>query len=275
VGLQWKLLNAGLNLMVKKTLNRNRADLHMDPIEDQGDHAPAHAHNYLMVSPHLGETDPEWEYAWSAGGYCFNDIFPYNEIVYRDFIEFIKKDSHPALFFTLGSCNTRERDYFCDMLYEICRGHNYKLVVGCGWWKTGAHLGGHDNLFLLNTAVPHYLIFPHCDAVIHHGGSGTTHSAARWGKPQMVLPLLLDQFYWASRARNLGLGPGCVKPGKIKPGALEKKVLDLMTNPSYREKAALLGEKIRHERGIQNICDFIEDYALKNKVGIKAAGGSD
>jgi UDP:flavonoid glycosyltransferase YjiC (YdhE family) len=270
VALQWKILNSGLNLMVKKTLNQNRARLNRAPIKDQGEYAPSHSHNYLMMSQYLGETDPDWNYAWDIGGYCFNDKFPYNEIAYRNFLEFVRKDSRPVLFFTLGSCTDDERNTFCERLYRICRNYDYKLVVGCGWWKTGAHLHNEERIFLLDTAVPHVLIFPHCDGIIHHGGSGTTHSAARAGKPQLVAPLLLDQFYWGSRISALGAGPQSVKLGRISEATLEKRVLDLMTNPSYKEKAAALGEKIRSEGGVQGMCGFIEKFGQANTLGSKA-----
>ncbi|GHV88686.1 glycosyl hydrolase [Spirochaetia bacterium] len=268
VGLQWKLLNSGLNMMVKKVLNKNRARLNMEPIKDQGEYAPANAHNHMLYSRYLGETDKKWKYGWSISGYCFNDIFPYNEIAYKNFIDFVKKDSRPTVFFTLGSCNAKERDDFCAKLFEICCEQNYKLVVGCGWWKVGTHLHNQDNLFLLDSAIPHYLILSECDAIIHHGGSGTTHSAARSGKPQMVIPLLLDQFYWGSRVGDLGCGPRSIKI-KISKKALEKKVLDLVNNPVYRKNAAALGEKVQNENGVQEMCEFIERFAQENKIELE------
>ncbi|GHV75577.1 hypothetical protein AGMMS49942_03980 [Spirochaetia bacterium] len=271
VGLQWALLNAGLNMMVKKVLNKNRVALNMEPIRDQGEYAPANAHNHMMYSPSLGETDGDWKYAWSIGGYCFNDIFPYNEIAYKQFIDFVKKDTRPTVFFTLGSCNDKDRDDFCARLFQICCEQNYKLVVGCGWWKVGTHLHNQDNLFLLDTAVPHYLILPECDAIIHHGGSGTTHSAARAGKPQMAIPLLIDQFYWGSRIRDLGCGPRSIRI-RIRKKALEKKVLDLVNNSEYRKNAAALGRKVSNENGILGMCEFIEGFALENRVGLETAG---
>jgi vancomycin aglycone glucosyltransferase len=42
--------------------------------------------------------------------------------------------------------------------------------------------------------------------IVHHGGAGTTVAAARAGVPQVVIPMFSDQFYWASRIRNLGIG---------------------------------------------------------------------
>jgi UDP:flavonoid glycosyltransferase YjiC (YdhE family) len=264
IGFQWALLNAGLNMMVKSVLNKNRVKLGMKPIKDQGEYAPANAHNHMMFSPSLAETDPEWKYSWSVNGYCFNDIFPYDETVYQNFCAFIQQDSRPTVFFTLGSCNADERDTFCERLFEICSEQDYKLVVGSGWWKVGAQLANRENLFILDSAIPHYLILPHVDAIIHHGGSGTTHSAARSGKPQLVIPLLIDQFYWGSRVHDLGIGPRSIKI-KIGKDYLREKVLDLMNNPAYKEKAAALGEKISSEKGIQGTCEFIEKFVAKSQ----------
>jgi UDP:flavonoid glycosyltransferase YjiC (YdhE family) len=127
-------------------------------------------------------------------------------------------------------------------------------------------------LFLLDTAIPHTLIFPHCDAIIHHGGSGTTHSAARAGKPQMAAPLLLDQFYWGGRISELQVGPKSVNLGKISENRLRERVLDLMTNPLYRKNAAGLAEKIRSEKGLAGMADYIERVGKENRLlGLKLA----
>ncbi|MDR2178446.1 MAG: glycosyltransferase [Treponema sp.] len=256
--LLWTMLNIGLNAMVKKTLNQQRRALGMKDVKDQAKHAPAAGDNLLLYSRYLGETDPDWNYRWSIGGYCFNDIFPYDGKLHRQFLDFVKKDRRPTLFFTLGSCNTGKRDLFAQRLFEVCREQNYKLVVGCGWWKVGAHLPAGEHLFLLDKAIPHALVFPHVDAIIHHGGSGTTHSAARAGKPQMVFPLIIDQFYWAYRTRKLGLGPGGANIGRISKEELGKKVRDLMTSQFYREKAASLGALVRAEDGVRAARERIE-----------------
>ncbi|MDR1447160.1 MAG: glycosyltransferase [Treponema sp.] len=268
IPLLWAMLNGGLNMMILKTINRRRKALELKTIRSQTSHAPKTADNFLMYSKYLGNVDTEWPYKWNIGGYVFNDSFPYEEQALKDVSAFIKKDARPTIFFTLGSCNAEERDRFAERLFDICCRHSFKLVVGCGWWKVGTHLHNKENLYLLDKAIPHWFIFPSCDAIIHHGGAGTTHSVARAGKPQMVVPLLIDQFYWGQRVKELGIGPGSVKmKTSIKPASagkassLEEKVLDLVNNPVYKENAARLGEQIRSEKGLEEICKHIESYA--------------
>ncbi|WP_280340079.1 glycosyltransferase [Nocardia neocaledoniensis] len=54
--------------------------------------------------------------------------------------------------------------------------------------------------------VSHQALLPRVAAVIHHGGAGTTTAAARASVPQVVVPQMFDQFYYARRVRELGLG---------------------------------------------------------------------
>lgn len=257
----WKLLNIATNFMVKKTVNKNRIAKGMKPIANFGFHAVENSHNFLMYSRYLGSTDPDWPYKWDIGGYCFNDNLVYNETVYQDLMAFIRQDDRPTLFFTLGSCNDKRRDRFCDWLLDICEKQGYKLIVGSGWSGAGKHLEENKSVYLLTQAIPHTLIFPHCTAVIHHGGCGTTHSVARAGIPQMIAPLLLDQPYWNYRVSQLQAGPEGVRIKKVTHQQLKQKVCDLMTNPAYKKNAAELGKKIQSENGIQTMCEYIERVA--------------
>ena len=54
--------------------------------------------------------------------------------------------------------------------------------------------------------VSYDVLFPRVAAVVHHGGAGTIAAAARAGIPQLVTPMFGDQFYWASRIVQLGIG---------------------------------------------------------------------
>jgi UDP:flavonoid glycosyltransferase YjiC (YdhE family) len=254
----WNLLGLGINYLSLKPINTNRKRLGLPPIKDQADHAPRNARNLLLYSPVLGETDPHWACPWAQTSYCFNDLLPYDEALYQQLTAFIKSDKRPTLFFTMGSITAVVRERICEWLYEICQKHNWKFVVGSGWSGLGKTLHGNGNLFVLEKVIPHKMFLPFCTAIVHHGGSGTTHSSARAGIPQMVAPMIIDQFYWAYRTGVLGLGPGAFKIKTISKQELEAKTFDLMTNSRYKENAKALGEKIRAENGIQRTADYIE-----------------
>lgn len=260
----WKLLNRGTDFMVRKTINKNRASRGMPPIENYGKHAAGGANNFLMYSRYLGSIDTTWTFKWDIGGYCFNDTLRYEEDFYEKLLSYIRKDNKPTVFFTLGSCNTKKRNQLCEWLLDICNKQGYKLIVGSGWYKTGEHLQNEDNLFLLDQPIPHSLVFPYCDAIIHHGGCGTTHNAGRAGRPQLIVSLIIDQHYWGNRVFELGVGPDRIKISSLSYKELKRKVYDLITNQEYKRNAAVLGEKIQSENGLQAACDYIETFSDQN-----------
>lgn len=49
-------------------------------------------------------------------------------------------------------------------------------------------------------------LFKRVAAVVHHGGAGTTTAAALAGAPQVILPQMFDQHYWARRIQQLEIG---------------------------------------------------------------------
>ena len=55
-------------------------------------------------------------------------------------------------------------------------------------------------------SLAHEWLLPRCAAAVHHGGAGTTAASLRAGKPTVVTPVMVDQFFWAQRVNALGVG---------------------------------------------------------------------
>ena len=47
---------------------------------------------------------------------------------------------------------------------------------------------------------------PKVDAVVHHGGAGTTAAGLRFGKPTMIVPFFGDQPFWSAMVAKAGAG---------------------------------------------------------------------
>jgi sterol 3beta-glucosyltransferase len=72
--------------------------------------------------------------------------------------------------------------------------------------------------------TPHDWLFPRTSLVIHHGGSGTTHSAARAGVPSVVLPFAADQFFCAEQLRQLGIAPAAAIGRNVTAATLRRAI---------------------------------------------------
>ena len=84
--------------------------------------------------------------------------------------------------------------------------------------------------------TPHDWLFPHASLVIHHGGSGTTHSAARAGVPSVVLPFAADQFFRAEQLRQRGIAPAAASGQKVTAATLSRAIA-LTRSTEMRERA--------------------------------------
>ena len=118
--------------------------------------------------------------------------------------------------------------------------------------------------------TPHDWLFPRVAAVVHHGGSGTSHSACRAGVPSVVLPFAGDQAFWADRLVRIGVSPGKPRPGPIDAGDL-RRALDEATADGMRARAAAVGCRMREENGLSTAVTIIEKLAATGTPGAAAA----
>lgn len=88
--------------------------------------------------------------------------------------------------------------------------------------------------------LPHDQVFPTCDIVVHHGGSGTAMNSLLFGLPQLVLPRMHDQFDNAERLLASGVARIIEHPAT----SIRREVERLLTEPSYRRHARRVRSEI-------------------------------
>ena len=108
--------------------------------------------------------------------------------------------------------------------------------------------------------VPHDWLLPRCAMAIHHGGSGTTHSACRAGVPSVVVPFAGDQPFWAERLRAAGVMRHALHGSSISAARLAQAVA-FADGDGARQAAARLGERMRHDDGLATGVALVERYA--------------
>ncbi|UGT56084.1 glycosyltransferase [Nocardia asteroides] len=113
----------------------------------------------------------------------------------------------------LGFGSARAPEGLVRAAIEAARALGRRVVVSRGW----ADLRPVDDQPDCHSVgdVPHHALLPRVAAVIHHGGAGTTTAAARAGAAQVVVPQMFDQFYYARRVRELGLGETATRVSEL------------------------------------------------------------
>jgi vancomycin aglycone glucosyltransferase len=117
-----------------------------------------------------------------------------------------------------------------------------RAVVSRGWGGLGQ--GPLPAGVLAVGPTPHAALFPRMAAVVHHGGAGTTHAAARAGVPQVVVPHFFDQYYFASRVHTLGAGAAPLERSRLDAPRLAAALREAL-QPGVRARARVLRGHLR------------------------------
>ena len=108
----------------------------------------------------------------------------------------------PPVYFGFGSMPVATAT--SRLVLDAARACGRRAIVSRGWAELAPIDDAPDCIVIGDVAQQ--ALFPRVAAVVHHGGAGTTHTAALAGVPQVVAPMFSDQPFWASRVRELGIG---------------------------------------------------------------------
>ncbi|WP_372409133.1 glycosyltransferase [Streptomyces luteireticuli] len=151
----------------------------------------------------------------------------------------------PPVFVGLGSATVPGAARLSATFVRALRAAGLRGIVQRGW----SGLEAHGDSLLTVGELPHAALFPRVAAVVHHAGAGTTAAALRAGVPAVPLPLQFDAGFWSARLTALGVSPGPVPLRRLTADALIAALVRVTTDPSYRERARVLGARIRAEDG--------------------------
>jgi vancomycin aglycone glucosyltransferase len=193
----WKQNEDEFNARFGAVLNEERAKAELGPV--------------MSVRPHIFTERP-----WLAADPVLAPAFPSAgmEVVQTgawmlsdpaalpDDLESFLADGAPPIYLGFGSM--RASDQTGRVLLEAARALGLRSILSQGW--AGLTPGDMGNDCLSIGDVNHEKLFPRAAAIIHHGGAGTTVTAARVGRAQVIIPHNYDQFYWAHRVHQLGVG---------------------------------------------------------------------
>ncbi|HEU5330563.1 MAG TPA: glycosyltransferase [Thermomicrobiales bacterium] len=248
---------AALDQVVAAPLNRLRADLGLPP-----DPALAMLYRYLLVLPfppryqepaiplpptahfvrhiafdldHPGETLPAW----------------------------IANLPHPIVYATLGTAYNRTPGVFPAILASL-RDEPVHLIATVNHNQNPADFGDQPAHIQLARYLPQSLVFLQCDLVVTHGGSGTVRTALSAGLPLVILPIAADQPDNARRCAALGVAR-VVAPRQRTPAAIRAAVHDVLSNPTYRQRAEQLRDEMQALPGPDYVTALLERLALARR----------
>lgn len=97
-------------------------------------------------------------------------------------------------------------------------------------------------------SVPHTWLFERVSAVCHHGGAGTTAAGFKAGIPSIIVPFSNDQFAWAHRSYDLGVGAKPIPKKELSSAKLTDAINFAFSN-TVVANAKTIGRQLATENG--------------------------
>lgn len=171
--------------------------------------------------------------------------------------------ARPLVYATMGTVFNRARGILAAIL-EGLRDEPIALVVTTGRDQDPADFGPQPPNVHLERYVPQSLLFPRCDLVVTHGGSGTVLTALGHGLPMVIVPVAADQPVNADRCRRLGVAE-VIQPDDRSPDAFRAAVRSVLGDPAYRRHAERLRREMERLPGPDRVVGWLERLAAERR----------
>lgn len=271
--LLWRLTKALLNRTALHYPNRLRRQLGMAPVRDLVTQVWISDDLTLAaVSPQICQAQPDWPASVKVCGFLDTPNLAMEGAVTEGLpaspmTAFLAAGEAPV-YMTFGSWTPKDataQGATLRLLSEAARKAGCRAIIQS---QAAAECGFvSDARIMYVAAAPHHAVFPHCRAVVHHGGAGTTQSATLAGKPSIVVAHISEQEHWAVELRRLGIGVRPLHRRKLSAAALARRISRVLASPGMADKAALTGAAMKQEHGVATAVALIE--------GAFAPGGTD
>ena len=160
----------------------------------------------------------------------------------------------PPIVFTPGS-NPADSEHYFTVAAAACREVGKRAIF------PGATDQSHapDDHILQLPFTPLDKVLPHCAAIVHHGGVGTTGAALSAGLPQIIRPCGFDQFDHAARIEELGVGV-CLPRKDFAPYTLVTAIKTVLKDQQMAHRCQQRVHQIEEQQPLAKSCALIEEF---------------
>ncbi|HKP34961.1 MAG TPA: glycosyltransferase [Sphingomicrobium sp.] len=254
----WRLADAYVGLMLRKRLNGFRASLGLPAVGrlfDRWAYSPDL--NLGLFPSWYSRPQPDWPAnarlaGFPAGLAQAEDDLP--EAV-RRFLSV----GEPPVVITYGAHEDRGGKLERIVAGLSSRGGFRAIILG-----REAPAGPGSERLLYCRFAPLRALLPHCKALVHHGGIGTMAAAFSTGTPQIVIPVVGDQ--WDQARRAAGLGCAAMLYRRQLERRFASTVARVTSDPGIHAACRAVSARMALEDGIAGTADWLETLASRPRT---------
>ncbi len=249
--LTWQLAFWGDRFNTERLVNRYRKQFKLKPLSNLWLHVLGQ--NSIVASdPQVAKIPNDVIQSPIQTGYMHLHI-PKPD--YPELEDFLISNS-PPIYAGFGSMPSKDQARHIPLFVKVARQLKKRIIIPKPWPKSNALSYSKDVFFIKD--YPHEYLFPRTVAIIHHGGAGTTATATRSGRPQIIVPHILDQYYHGHKIFSSGLGPRPVWRSKISLKTITQALTFCFSNPDIQMRTEAVARSIQAEQSMADTIQIIE-----------------
>ncbi len=250
--LTWELAKFGDKFNNTFIVNQHRKEMGLPSIKNAWQHILG-TKTIVASDPQIASISKDVVQSAIQTGYLHLKI---PDVSNPELDSFLEKDS-PPIYAGFGSMPPKDQAKHIPLLIHAARQLNKRIIIS-KFWKGNIDIEPSKDIFFIKN-YPHEYLFPKMAAIIHHGGAGTTATAALSGKPQVIVPHILDQYYHGHKVFKSGFGAAPIMRSKLTLKRMVDALSFCFSNPDIQQKAKQIAQSIHPENSLLNAISTIEE----------------
>ncbi|MBW1772863.1 MAG: glycosyltransferase family 1 protein [Deltaproteobacteria bacterium] len=239
----WKTMKVLDRWNLTRIINKERKKLGLNPTKDAWLHALGQ--DVIVASDSvIGQIPPDVAPRVCQTGYMHLDQ-PEKEL--PELNAFLESGPAPV-YAGFGSMPKRDQARNVPLIVAAARSIGQRVIIAKFWDEPSEFSDARDVFFIKK--FPHLRLFPLMAAVVHHGGAGTTASGAISGVPQIIVPHILDQYYWGRKVHESNLGPKPIGRSKLTARRLAAAIRECLSNDLLIQTSKAAADVIKGQDSI-------------------------
>ena len=263
----WSLLENYINDTYLVDINKFREQEELPPVKNVlQEITHSKELNLVAVSSVFCKQQPDWNKRHQVCGFLELEEKLDGYLLPIDLLTFLSKNPAP-IFMTIGSMKVHEKSplEITKIFVEAVKLVGCSAIIQSEWgaMKELSEIVNCDKIYTLSPDIPYKVIWPKCSAIVHHGGTGTTHTTILCGCPSVVIEYGFDQEFCGMILQQLGIAPTTLHRKTVTAETLANEIKTVLVKPEMKMIAEYYSQIMKNENGVNKAVELIEEYFCK------------
>ncbi|MDD4963918.1 MAG: glycosyltransferase [Gallionella sp.] len=254
---QWRVLNSGLDWVLKKRLGRLWFAAGMPDFKYIFDSLlRSDLLNLVIVDPLLCPVSHEWQAVHQLCGFVNLPERTEHWQPSTALQTFLAQGEKP-IYMTLGSGQQSVPEWSMALFIQAAQLAGCRAIIQTSSDNYPADTQ-QNNVFFIGRH-PYPPLFQHCAAVVHHGGAGTSHVVTQSGCPSIVIYSMHEQLFWGAQLQRAGLAAAPLAIKRATAEKLVERIKTVLASSDMTKRAQQAKQSMSNTQGVLNAVRLIEE----------------